>query len=348
MGHACGVALAIALLVLAGGCSSGGAAGSGTGGATGSGGASAAHADSAAPKPAGIPRLFYLDILGGRVLSAAPDGTDPKVLVPSGTLGGPDGIAVDVAHGHIYWTNMGVPSGDDGSVQRSNLDGSEVTTVVAQGDTFTPKQLKLDAKNGKLYWSDREGMAVMRSNLDGSGLETLVTIAEGDAARANESNWGVGIALDLEGKHVYWTQKGPTDGGKGSIRRAGLEIPAGKDSKTRSDIEILFDKLMEPIDLDLDLEHHLLYWTDRGDNTVSRAPMDPPAGVAPDARTDRKILVTGLGEAIGVSLDLAGGAMYYTALDGKVGTSALDGAGAHDLLTGQGSLTGITYVELPK
>ena len=41
---------------------------------------------------------------------------------------------------------------------------------------------------------------------------------------------------------------------------------------------MLFDGLPEPIDLELDLENRVLYWTDRGDpprgNTVNRAPMD--------------------------------------------------------------------------
>ena len=40
-------------------------------------------------------RLFFLDIRGGRVVSAAPDGSDVTVLV-SGRTGIPDGIAVDV------------------------------------------------------------------------------------------------------------------------------------------------------------------------------------------------------------------------------------------------------------
>jgi hypothetical protein len=33
----------------------------------------------------------------------------------------------------------------------------------------------------------------------------------------------------------------------------------------RTDIEVLFDGLPEPIDLELDLKNRVLYWTDRGD-----------------------------------------------------------------------------------
>ena len=59
-------------------------------------------------------RLFFLDIGGGRVLSANPDGSDLRTLINEGRKA-PDGVVVDVAAGHIYWTNMGDPKRNDGS-----------------------------------------------------------------------------------------------------------------------------------------------------------------------------------------------------------------------------------------
>ena len=53
-------------------------------------------------------RLFVLELSGGRIHSMNPDGSDRKIIVTDCHL--PDGIAVDVAAGHIYWTNMGVPT----------------------------------------------------------------------------------------------------------------------------------------------------------------------------------------------------------------------------------------------
>jgi hypothetical protein len=295
-------------------------------------------------------RLIYLDIRGGRVVSANPDGTDGTTLV-SGRTGTPDGIAVDVEGGHIYWTGMGRPDADDGFIDRADLDGSHVTRVVPAGGAFTPKQLKLDRTHGKLYWSDREGMRVMRANMDGTGIETLIETARGDEARRNAANWCVGVALDVDRAQVYWTQKGGANAGVGSIRRAGFNPPRGEDPAHRSDIEVLFDGLPEPIDLDLDLEGRLMYWTDRGDpprgNTVSRAPMDPPAGIDPRRRQDQQILVSGLQEGIGIALDRGGGRMFFTDLGGNVYSARLDGTERRTLLTAQGSLTGIAFVELP-
>src|ERR1700719_5017704 len=126
-----------------------------------------------------VARIFFLDLGAGRVLSANPDGSDLQTLVSEGRKL-PDGLAVDSAAGHMYWTNMGNPKANDGSILRSDLDGRNVTTIVPSGGTFTPKQLQIDKKYGKLYWSDREGMRVMRANLDGSLVETLVDTSHGD------------------------------------------------------------------------------------------------------------------------------------------------------------------------
>src|SRR6266446_8116983 len=125
-----------------------------------------------------VGRLFLLELSGGRIHSMNPDGSDRKVIVADCRL--PDGIAVDVGAGHIYWTNMGVPNLDDGSIERADIDGRNRRVIVPPGGTFTPKQLQLDRENGKLYWCDREGMRVMRSNLDGSNIEPLVDKSHGD------------------------------------------------------------------------------------------------------------------------------------------------------------------------
>ena len=281
------------------------------------------------------------------MLSSNPDGTDLKTLVSEGRRL-PDGIVVDIAAGHIYWTNMGNPKANDGSIERADLDGSHATNIIPMGRTFTPKQLQLDKQHGKIYWSDREGMRVMRSNLDGSDIETLVETGHGEADRLDARNWCVGIALDVENGKLYWTQKGNEKAGQGRIFRASLEMPKGQTPANRNDIEILFDDLPEPIDLDLDLRNRMMYWTDRGDpprgNTVNRAPMD----AAPGKRKGPEILVHHLKEGIGLALDLRGGRMFITDLDGSVYSANIDGSNKKELLVFEGNLTGIAYVEVPQ
>jgi hypothetical protein len=291
-------------------------------------------------------RLFFLSASSGQVFSANPDGSDLKVLVSEGRRL-PDGIVVDTAAGHLYWTNMGNPPANDGSIERSNLDGSNVVHIVPPGGTFTPKQLQLDEKSRKLYWCDREGMRVMRANVDGSNLETLVDTSEGDARPGKEiRKWCVGIVLDVEAGKFYWTQKGSDNAGDGRIFRANLEIPKGQTPANRKDIELLYEKLPEPIDLELDLANRLIYWTDRGDpprgNTVNRAPMDPVPGI-----TKPEIIFDHLMEGIGIALDLKGGRMFLTDLGGSVYSANLDGSNKKTLLGAEGNLTGIAYAEVP-
>ena len=294
-------------------------------------------------------RLFVLELSGNRVLSVNPDGSDRKVIVHECRM--PDGIAVDVKRGHIYWTNMGVLTQNDGSIERVDLDGRNRTTIIPQGGTFTPKQMTLEKKSGKLYWCDREGMRVMRANLDGSAPETLVETSQGDPRPGrDQTKWCVGIAVDAGRKQIYWTQKGPDDAGLGRILRASIELPAGQSASNRTDIEVLFDGLPEPIDLELDLKNRVLYWTDRGDpprgNTVNRAPVD----VVGDARTRPapEVVLTHLMEGIGIALDFKGGRMFLTDLAGSVYSARLDGTEKQTLLYAQGNLTGIAYAEIPQ
>jgi len=304
----------------------------------------AKRAGSGGKTPVGL--LYFLDGSGGRILSVKPDGSDKKVIV-TGAGPIPDGIVVDTEAGHIYWTNMGVPSKNDGSIERADLDGKSRTTIVPEGETFTPKQLHLEKESAKLYWCDREGMRVMRCNLDGSKIETLVDSSGGDARPGpDQTKWCVGITVDPEHGKIYWTQKGPTKANRGRIFRANLEISKGETPANRSDIEVLFDKLPEPIDLELDLENRVLYWTDRGDpphgNTVNRASMDAkPGEAAPE------ILVTHLMEGIGIALDFKGNRMFFTDLAGDLYSARLDGSEEKLLLGAQGNLTGIAYVEIP-
>jgi DNA-binding beta-propeller fold protein YncE len=297
-----------------------------------------------AARAATTPRLFVLNLSAGLVLSMTPDGNDQQVIASQCHL--PDGVAVDAAAGHVYWTNMGVPNADDGTIERADLDGGNRVTIVPQGVTHTPKQVHLEKQTGKLYWSDREGMRVMRCDLDGSGVETLVVAGDAAADLGDQTRWCVGIAVDPQAGQIYWTQKGSDNAGVGRILRAGIEIPAGQTAVDRSDVEVWMDRLPEPIDLEIDHAQRMLYWTDRGDpprgNTVNRASLGAPAG-----KVRAEIVLAHLMEGIGLALDAPGGRMFVTDLGGSVYVAGLDGSQGHPILFAQGNLSGVAYAELP-
>lgn len=291
-------------------------------------------------------RLFVLEINAGKIHVFDADGSGKTTIVEDAA--NPDGIVVDGDAGHIYWTNMGNPKANDGSIERADLDGGNRVFIVPPGGVFTPKQLQLEKGGGKLYWSDREGMRVMRCNLDGSDVETLIE-AGVPATRpgADADTWCVGIAVDPVGGHFYWTQKGPDNGESGRLCRAPLAFRPGETAATRTDIEILYYPLPEPIDLDIDQEHRRLYWTDRGNpprgNSVSRTRLD----AAPGKAGPPEIVFTDLMEAIGIALDVPGDRMFVTDLTGSIYTARLDGSDRRPLAMAQGNLTGIAYAEIP-
>src|SRR5262249_54744374 len=99
--------------------------------------------------------------------------------------------------------------------------------------------------------------------------------------------------------------------------------------------------LPEPIDLELDLEHRMLYWTDRGDapngNTVNRTPIN--------GTPRQEIVLRHLGEGIGIALDVPNDRMFVTEMAGTVYSARLDGSASRVLTAGQGNLTGIAYTQ---
>ena len=125
-------------------------------------------------------------------------------------------------------------------------------------------------------------------------------------------------------------------------------MPTGENDRTRSDVEVLYSGLPEPVDLEVDASGGYMYWTDRGDDTINRAPLELPVGKSAATRTDRQILIRGVREAIGVALDLEREQLYFTGgTAGRVGRAKLDGSDAMDFVSGNGAFTGITIVQLP-
>jgi len=191
-------------------------------------------------------------------------------------------------------------------------------------------------------------MRLMRANVDGSNIETLVDASQGDPRPGPDpTKWCVGVAIDIDRDQVYWTQKGADNAGKGRLFRAGIEIPTGQTASDRADIELLYEGLPEPIDLELDLNSRVIYWTDRGDpplgNTVNRAPMDSDVQ---GRRPAPEIIFTHLMEGIGIALDLKGDRMFITDFGGNVFSANLDGSSPKVLLVAQGNLTGVAYCEI--
>ena len=100
---------------------------------------------------------------------------------------GPQGIALDLTEGKIYWADEGTHK-----IQRANLDGSNIEDLITSDTGLGgPRSITLDLTEGKIYWADRSRRKIQRANLDGSNIEDLVTTG----LRHPDS-----IALDLSGE----------------------------------------------------------------------------------------------------------------------------------------------------
>ncbi|KAK6000289.1 hypothetical protein QM012_003921 [Aureobasidium pullulans] len=259
----------------------------------------------------------------GRLLEVSLDGKKQRVLSEGLPL--PDGVE---AHGgKLYYTNMGMPSLNNGSVCSLDLDGTDTKTIVPPGKIFTPKQLSIDHAANKLYIADREGCKIWRCDTDGNSLEVLIDTARDSPKNDNDNKSitpgdimgqciGVTIAPSLN--KFFWTQKGPAKGNRGRIFSANIDFTGNSTAVTRNDISLIADKLPECIDLEYVAKTNTLYWTDRGEvpfgNCLYKAALTDQGTLAEKPQ----ILAQNFNEAIGLKVDVDANCVYVSDLGGAV------------------------------
>jgi hypothetical protein len=283
---------------------------------------------SASTSPA-QPRIFALDIglssadsstNAGEIVELTSDG-QVKSLVKNQAL--PDGLTIDSASRRMFWTCMGSLGNNDGAIYSADLDGSNIETVLAPGTVHTPKQLNLDTASQMIYFCDREGQGVFRCKYDGSKLQKIVNNGQ-PGAESDVMGWCVGVALSPSLNKLFWSQKGPSKGGKGRIFSAELPSPNRSDAAI-SNVQCLLDNLPEPIDLEFDGETRSLYWTDRGElprgNTLNRIQLSEDGAKSSGAK---EVLANKFHEAIGLKLDLSRRQVFVTDLGGSIYRCKID------------------------
>jgi DNA-binding beta-propeller fold protein YncE len=156
----------------------------------------------AAPAAHAANRIYWSNLPGNSISFANLDGTGGgKLPIDPATLNGPMGLAIDSAHGKLYWANYG--NGTGTSIGVANIDGSGAHLLpITGGLVFAPHGVAVDDATGKLYWTnhidgppDQDWIGV--ANLDGSG-----------AGYFNTSGTSIsgprGLALDPAAGRLYW------------------------------------------------------------------------------------------------------------------------------------------------
>ena len=262
--------------------------------------------------------LYWTDTLGvpghevraDNIQRAALDGSSPEIIVDG--LGNPQGIALDLVHNKVYWTDELTKK-----IQRANLDGTDVEDLIT--DVRGPKGIALDIENGMMFWAGHYGdyPTIWRAGLDGSDPQTVF---DSFAPRWSTIN---GIALDLEGRYVYW---GDPDSRK--IYRHNM------DGTGYAEV-VLRDTRGTPHWIAVDIRYGTVYWSSTWtDNVIVRG--------------GSQVLVSGINNVEGIALDVGEGWLYWASVsDDKISRISLDGAIEEDVITGLGNPEGIALDPRP-
>lgn len=173
-------------------------------------------------------------------------------------------------------------------VWHAEMDGSSPEVLLTGHELRQPAGLGLDVTQRKMYISDRAGRRLFRVGLDMPEGESAETRSDVEIiATLPAPAWPLNLALDLETRKVYWT-----DRVRGAIYAMNMDIPLGTTAQDRADIEPIVSALTEPVGIAIDDVAKRLYFTELS-GRVSRSNLD-----GPDHET---ILTTASASAIAVT-----------------------------------------------
>jgi DNA-binding beta-propeller fold protein YncE len=243
------------------------------------------------------PAVYWTDFITGRIERANPDGSAREVLV-TGSTGNPHGIVLDVANGHMYWTEYGADTSQGHSIRRADLNGTNVVDIVVSLPGL-PAGLALNSVTGQLYWTDADEItsAIRRVNTDGTGLEVLLDTSSPRA-------------IVLTNTRMYWT-----DWQAGTLESANLD---------GTDRQILRTDLSLPYGLAVDGVRGIIYWSDSGSNRIRQADLN--------GSNAQDVIVAD--DPVALALDGSAGKVYWGDAGGRrIHVVNTDGTGAAEVLT---------------
>lgn len=117
------------------------------------------------------------------------DGSGNTVLIPN--LSSPDGIALDLCNGKMYYIES-IPN----TISRANLDGSNIEIVVT-GLSGGPEGIAIDVQNQNIYWAESSGGRIMKANFNGLNVQPVISGLSGPLK----------LSKDMSNGQIYFTER---------------------------------------------------------------------------------------------------------------------------------------------
>ena len=213
----------------------------------------------------------------------------------------------------LYWTDE-----ETEKIQRSNLDGTDVEDIITSG-LKDPVSIALDESAGKMYWVDRNTDKIYRASLDGTKVKELVNtrgLSEPPSS-SYKSAAPYGIALDVAGSKMYWT-----DQVQEKIWRANLD---GSNVEALVNTTDLASDGTNPSSIALDVAGGKMYWANWDTNKIHRADLN--------GSNVEEVITSGVTFSRGITLDLINRKIYYTDTStDKIRRANLDGTNVEELV----------------
>eukprot|EP00929_Paragymnodinium_shiwhaense_P053758 TRINITY_DN26934_c0_g1_i2.p1 TRINITY_DN26934_c0_g1~~TRINITY_DN26934_c0_g1_i2.p1 ORF type:complete len:323 (-),score=24.73 TRINITY_DN26934_c0_g1_i2:84-1052(-) len=272
-------------------------------------------------------KLYWSSNFPHAIRAMERDGSSPHDIVTG--LSFPHGLAVDMEHGRIFWSEH---YEEIDKILCSNIDGSDVQDVLIGPNAWA---LAIDSGSRRLYWTDYVARKIQRASfvtdtgqLVAGSVEDVLTEDDGLEAPA-------GIALDLTGGRLYYA-----DHGVGKIRTAKLDGSGAED---------LVVNLSYPQGIAIDTRRGHVYFTDSGTFRVQRASLSDGTGlidvVARGGVCSTKTECNGTNEdPYAVAVDVAESKLYWASVEtiqrspfletkGKILRANLDGSRLEELFS---------------
>lgn len=196
--------------------------------------------------------VYWTDNVTDRITRVAYNGTGVTIVYTAAeAAANPTGIAVDPAHGKLFWA-------EGSRVRSSSLDGANVTTIITGAAGNVPSSVALDATNQRVYWTDNGTDTVNRADYNGANSAVIYAALDGTSNPR-------GLAIDVVANKLFWAEGA-------NIRTSGLDGTL----VTTAVIGVAGTNVPDAVAVNP--TRKLLYWTDNGTDSVHVAPY---TGTAP-------------------------------------------------------------------